>query len=70
MQQQPQGLVQVSGVVQGSEAPSSYVPDNDPQQGKFFWVDVPGLVSLVLPPASQLFVSLFVKTFFGRTALI
>lgn len=45
MQQQPQGLVAVSGVVQGSESPSSYVPQNQPEQGLFFWVDVPGLVS-------------------------
>lgn len=46
MQQQPQGLVAVSGVVQGSESPSSYVPQNQPEQGLFFWVDVPGLVSI------------------------
>lgn len=45
MAQQPQGRVSVSGVVQGSESPSSYVPDNAPQQGLFFWMDVPGLVS-------------------------
>lgn len=45
MAQQPQGLVTVSGVVQGSESPSSYVPDNKPEEGLFFWVDVPGLVS-------------------------
>jgi cytochrome oxidase assembly protein ShyY1 len=45
MAQQPQGLVTVSGVVQGSESPSSYVPENKPEEGLFFWVDVPGLVS-------------------------
>jgi cytochrome oxidase assembly protein ShyY1 len=45
MGQQPQGEVAVSGVVQGSESPSSYVPQNQPQQGSFFWLDVPGLVS-------------------------
>lgn len=45
MKQQPQGLVSVSGVVQGSESPSSYVPQNHPEQGLFFWMDVQGLVS-------------------------
>lgn len=45
MPQQPQGLVQVTGVVQGSESPSSFVPDNDAAAGSFFWMDVPGLVS-------------------------
>lgn len=47
MKQQPQGLVAVSGTVQGSESPSSYVPQNKPEEGLFFWVDVPGLVSSV-----------------------
>lgn len=45
MAQQPQGLVDVSGVVQGSEAPSDFVPRNEPDAGMFFWVDVPVLVS-------------------------
>jgi hypothetical protein len=45
MKQQPQGLVSVSGVVQGSESPSSYVPQNQPEQGMFYWMDVQGLVS-------------------------
>jgi cytochrome oxidase assembly protein ShyY1 len=45
MKQQPQGLVSVSGVVQGSESPSSYVPQNQPGQGMFYWMDVQGLVS-------------------------
>jgi hypothetical protein len=44
-QQQPQGPVTVTGVVQGSEQPSEYVPKNDPQAGSFFWMDVGGLVS-------------------------
>lgn len=45
MAQQPQGVVSVSGIVQGSESPSSFVPDNVPEEGSYFWVDVPGLVS-------------------------
>lgn len=42
---QPTGSVKVTGVVQGSESPSSFVPHNDPQQGDFFWMDVAGIVS-------------------------
>jgi surfeit locus 1 family protein len=43
--QQPQGRVEVTGVAQGSEEPSSFVPRNEPDRGNYFWVDVPGIVS-------------------------
>lgn len=43
---QPSSNVRVTGVVQGSENPSGFVPTNDPQQGNYFWVDVQGIVSL------------------------
>jgi cytochrome oxidase assembly protein ShyY1 len=43
---QPRGSVSVTGVVQGSESPSSFVPQNDAQAGDFFWMDVPGIVSV------------------------
>lgn len=46
MQIQPTGRVRVTGVVQGSEQPSGFVPPNDPQQGNFFWLDVQGIVSM------------------------
>lgn len=43
--QQPAGRVEVTGVAQGSEEPSSFVPRNEPDKGNYFWVDVPGIVS-------------------------
>eukprot|EP00879_Flechtneria_rotunda_P003118 GHRR01003339.1.p1 GENE.GHRR01003339.1~~GHRR01003339.1.p1 ORF type:complete len:224 (+),score=77.29 GHRR01003339.1:3723-4394(+) len=49
--QQPLGLVKVSGVVQGSEKPSSFVPANEPQQGSYFWLDVPGIAEACGLPA-------------------
>jgi len=45
MAQQPQGVVSVSGTVQGSESPSDFVPRNEPEAGKYFWMEVPALVS-------------------------
>lgn len=45
MSQQPQGVVSVSGTVQGSESPSDFVPRNEPEAGKYFWMEVPALVS-------------------------
>jgi surfeit locus 1 family protein len=42
---QPQGTVAVTGVAQGSEDPSSFVPRNEPERGNFYWLDVPGIVS-------------------------
>jgi cytochrome oxidase assembly protein ShyY1 len=42
---QPSGSVSVTGVVQGSESPSGFVPPNDAQAGDFFWMDVQGIVS-------------------------
>eukprot|EP00882_Tetradesmus_deserticola_P014755 GHRQ01015703.1.p2 GENE.GHRQ01015703.1~~GHRQ01015703.1.p2 ORF type:complete len:126 (-),score=26.31 GHRQ01015703.1:948-1274(-) len=45
---QPTGTVSVTGVVQGSEHPSSFVPHNDAQAGDFFWMDVQGIVSCCL----------------------
>ncbi|WIA13387.1 hypothetical protein OEZ85_006967 [Tetradesmus obliquus] len=40
---QPSGSVSVTGVVQGSESPSGFVPANDAAAGDFFWMDVPGI---------------------------
>jgi hypothetical protein len=40
--------VTVEGVVQGSENPSSFVPPNNPAEGNYYWLDVPGIVSGVL----------------------
>jgi len=46
-QQQPGGRVVVTGVAQGSEDPSSFVPRNEPDKGNYYWVDVPGIVSFL-----------------------
>lgn len=43
--QQPAGRVAVTGVAQGSEDPSSFVPRNEPDKGNFYWLDAPGIVS-------------------------
>jgi hypothetical protein len=42
---QPAPLVTVEGVVQCSENPSSFVPTNNPAEGNYYWLDVPGIVS-------------------------
>ncbi len=44
LEQQPQGTVRVTGVVQGSEKPSSWMPPNDPAAREFHWVDAPAVV--------------------------
>ncbi|KAF8058109.1 SURF1 [Scenedesmus sp. PABB004] len=52
---QPAGPVAVTGVVQGSEEPSSFVPPNSPATGEFFWLDVPGIAeALGLPRSTPL----------------
>ncbi|KAK9815229.1 hypothetical protein WJX72_000329 [[Myrmecia] bisecta] len=40
---EPAGEVQVTGVVRGSENRSSFVPDNQPERGAWYWIDVPAL---------------------------
>ena len=38
-----------------SESPSSFVPDNVPTTGEWFWIDVPGMAAaLGLPPDTPL----------------
>lgn len=51
---QPAGRVAVTGVAQGSEEPSSFVPRNEPAKGNFYYVDVPGIVSCRRGVASDL----------------
>ncbi len=53
---QPAGRVAVTGVAQGSEEPSSFVPRNEPARGNFYFVDVPAIVRRrggALPAASS-----------------
>lgn len=37
--------VEVVGVVQPSEEPSQFMPENAPKEGVFHWLDVPSMVS-------------------------
>lgn len=43
--QQPSGCMRATGVVQGSESPSGFMPDSNLGEKQFLWVDVPSLVS-------------------------
>ena len=36
-------LVEVIGVIRGSEKPSIFVPENDPSSAQWFYVDVPAI---------------------------
>jgi hypothetical protein len=48
-------VVRVEGIVRASEPRGSFVPDNDPAAGQWFWVDVPALAKAAgLPPETPL----------------
>lgn len=45
----------MEGVTRVSEPRSSFVPDNNPGKGEWYWVDVPALAQAAgLPPETQL----------------
>lgn len=47
--------VQIIGVTRSSEDRSSFVPDNDPAKGEWYWLDVPALAKAAgLPPDTDL----------------
>ena len=47
--------VELEGVTRSSEKRSSFVPDNSPAKGEWFWVDVPALAANAnLPPETPL----------------
>lgn len=47
--------VAVDGVVRASEARSSFVPDNNPARGEWYWIDVPKIATACgLPPETPL----------------
>ncbi|GBF90555.1 hypothetical protein Rsub_03126 [Raphidocelis subcapitata] len=53
--QQPAGRVVATGVGQGSEEPSGFVPRNEPEKGNFYWLDVPGIAEACgLHPATPM----------------
>lgn len=46
----PQPTATTQGIIMRSEARNSFVPDNQPAQGQWFWIDVPALaVASALP---------------------
>ncbi|CAL5222265.1 g4603 [Coccomyxa viridis] len=51
----PAGKVHVEGVIRESEKPSSFVPENSPSKGEWYWVDVPAMARAAgLPPDTPL----------------
>ena len=47
--------MELEGVTRSSEKRSSFVPDNNPARGEWFWVDVPALAAHAdLPPETPL----------------
>ncbi len=47
--------VHVEGVIRESEKPSSFVPENSPSKGEWYWVDVPAMARAAgLPPDTPL----------------
>ena len=47
--------VHVEGVIRESEKPSSFVPENSPTKGEWYWVDVPAMARAAgLPPDTPL----------------
>lgn len=52
----PISLVEVIGVVRGSEKPSIFVPENDPNSAQWFYVDVPGIARAVGLPENVTYI--------------
>ncbi|KAI4347278.1 hypothetical protein L6164_008101 [Bauhinia variegata] len=48
--------IEVVGVVRGSEKPSIFVPENDPNSFQWFYVDVPGIVSACGLPENTIYI--------------
>ncbi|CAL8465270.1 g4805 [Coccomyxa elongata] len=51
----PKGRVQIVGVTRSSEPRSSFVPDNNPAKGEWYWLEVPAMAKAAgLPPDAQM----------------
>ncbi|XP_020575879.1 surfeit locus protein 1-like isoform X2 [Phalaenopsis equestris] len=48
--------IEVVGVVRGSEKPSIFVPENDPQSGQWFYVNIPMMARACSLPADTLYI--------------
>ena len=50
---------EASGVIRKSERPNSFVPENKPAEGKWFWIDVPSIAEACGLPADTPMLEVF-----------